>query len=79
MKELLRWLNAKSKKNNGATTHEIIQHCISEITSLGASERTVQNYIRTLADLGFIRIYRLKWRLTDKAKNWLERKKGLAL
>lgn len=76
MKELLRWVNAKSKKN-GATTSEILHHCMSEITSLGASERTVQNYIRTLNDLGLIAIYRLKWKTTDKGQNWLKRKKGL--
>jgi len=77
MKQLLKWLNAKSKKSDGASTHEIIHYCISEITSLGASERTVQGYIRTLKALGFIRIYRLKWKVTDEGENWLKRKKGL--
>ena len=77
MKQLLRWLDAKSKKGDGATTSEIIHHCIQEITELGASERTVQGYISTLNSLGLIRIYRLKWKLTEEGKNWLERKKGL--
>ena len=77
MKELLRWLNAKSKKGVGASTHEVIHHCMSEITSLGATERRVQGYIKTLDSLGFIKIYRLKWKITETGKNWLQRKKGL--
>ena len=77
MKQLLRWLNAKSKKSDGASTSEIIKYVMSEITSLGASERTVQRYIATLSKLRFIRIYKFKWKVTDEGENWLKRKKGL--
>ena len=76
MTELLRWLRAKSK-SSGATTTEIMRHTITEITSLGASERTARAYIETLAKLNFISIYRLKWKITSKGENWLDRKKGL--
>jgi len=74
MKELLKWLDAKSKKSNGASTSEILKHVMSEISSLGATRRTARSYIETLSELGFIRIYRLKWKLTDKGENWLKRK-----
>jgi len=74
MKELLRWLHAKSKSSNGARTGEILTHVMSEISSLGATKRAARSYIETLAQLGFIRVYRLKWKLTSKGENWLKRK-----
>ena len=77
MKELLRWLSAKSKKSGGASTQSIIHHCISEITDLGTTERTVQKYIRTLNLLGLISLYRLKWKTTAQGENWLNRKRTL--
>ena len=77
MKELLRWLSAKSKKGDGASVGEIIKYVMSEITSLGASQRTARSYIETLSKLGFIRLYRLKWKTTELGENWLARKKEL--
>ena len=74
MKELLRWLSAKSKKGDGARVGEIITYVMSEITSLGASRRTSRAYIETLSKLGFIHLYRLKWKTTEKGENWLKRK-----
>ena len=77
MKELLRWLSAKSKKSDGATTQQIIRHVMSEISSLGATERRSMGYIETLSKLGFITLYRLKWKTTPIAENWLQIHKGL--
>jgi len=77
MKELLRWLDAKSKKGDGASVGEIITYVMSEITSLGASQRTAKGYIETLSKLGFISVYRLRWKTTEKGQNWLARKKEL--
>jgi len=74
MKELLRWLDAKAKKGSGAGTGDILKHIMSEISSLGATKRTARSYIETLSELGFIHQYRLKWKLTDRGKNWLKRK-----
>jgi len=73
MKELLRWLSAKSKKR-GATTRETVKYVMSEITSLGCSRRTASNYLKTLEGLGFIHLYKLKWKTTDRCENWLKRK-----
>ena len=56
MKQLLRWLDAKTTKDNGASTGQTIKHVMSEISTLGATERRAQNYIETLSKLGLIRI-----------------------
>lgn len=73
IKELLKWLNAKSKKE-GATLKEIIHHVTLEITELGATDRTIRGYIRTLLRTGMIKPKGTKFICTDKCKNWLERK-----
>ena len=75
MKELLSWLDAKSKgKGKGATLKEIIHHTQLEITDLGASNRTIRGYIRDLLRTQLIHTDGLRFMVTEEGKNWLERK-----
>lgn len=72
--ELLKWLHAKTKRGGGATRREIVSHVILEVTDLGATKRTVLNYLQTCLELGLVSIHRNRYRLTSVGKNWLERK-----
>ena len=73
LKELLRWLDARTKSKKGATIQEIINHTTVEITELGATDRAVRGYIRTLVRTGMIEMKVFRYYTTDKCKNWLKK------
>ena len=73
MKEFLRWLEAKSK-HGGASYRDCVRHIQVEITDMGAEEKRCQKYIKSLQDAGLIHTDRLKYKITDSGKNWLQRK-----
>jgi len=74
MKELLKWLNAKTKSSHGARRSEIVRHVVVEITELGATQRAIVGYLDTLVTMGFISIHGNKYLLTSVGENWLEKK-----
>ena len=73
IKEFLRWLEAKSKRG-GASTQECIKHLQTEITQMGAKKQTCHSYIVDCLRVGFICEDKLKFKLTEEGKNWLQRK-----
>lgn len=73
IKEMLKWLQAKSKKN-GATLKEIIDHTQLEISEMGATSRTIKGYVRSLTRNGLIQTKGVRFIITSKGQNWLERK-----
>ena len=68
--ELLKWL---SLKHSGATTAAMIAYTRNEITQLGATYKTIQNYIEALERAGFIEYKHPFWRITKAGKKFLER------
>ena len=73
IKELLKWIEAKSKRK-GATLQEIVSYTQREICEMGASQRTILDYIRSLERARFIHTEGLRFLITEQGKNWLERK-----
>lgn len=73
IKEMLRWIQAKSKKN-GATLREIIEYTELEISEMGATHRAIKGYVKSLDDRGLIQSKGLTFTITSKGENWLERK-----
>lgn len=74
IKEMLMWIVAKTKKDGGASLSLIVRHCESEITNLGATQRTVQSYLSTLVRHRFVTLKGLKYVSTQTGENWLEKK-----
>lgn len=72
MKEMLRWLDAKSKSGAGASRSQIINHIVVDITELGCTKARAQGYLKTAISLGFISLHRLKYKTTPICKNWLQ-------
>ena len=74
IKEMLMWIDAKTKKDGGATLLQIVRYTESEITSLGATQRTVKSYLNTLLRHSLVSLKGLKFVCTQTGKNWLEKK-----
>ena len=74
MKELMKWLHAKTKKDGGARRSEIIRHMVVEVSELGATQRTIVHYVNTLLEMGLVAIKVNKYVLTSVGENWLEKK-----
>lgn len=72
LKELLRWLHAKTVKDGGASRSEIIHFVMVDITELGCTKRRAEAYLQEIVSLGFVSIYRLKFKTTKVCENWLE-------
>lgn len=68
--ELLKWL---ASADDGATTAAIHAQVRNEITQLGATRKTIQNYIEDLHHAGFIEYKHPFWRITKPGRDWLER------
>lgn len=68
--EILKWLKAQQ---NGATTAALKAYTRNEITQLGATDKTIENYIDTLKTAGFIEYTHPFWRITKSGINFLER------
>jgi hypothetical protein len=72
--EFLRWLNAKGKKDRGATLKEAVHHIEVEITNMGATTKRSISYIKACERAGLIYTHGIKFRVTEDGKNWLKKK-----
>jgi predicted transcriptional regulator len=73
IKEFLKWLEAKTKQD-GATLQQSVKHIQVEITEMGAEEKRCTKYLKDCERTGLIYADRLKFKITDEGKNWLQRK-----
>jgi len=74
MKELMKWLLAKTKKDHGASRGDIVRHVVVEVAELGATERTIVGYVDTLVRMGLVSIRRNKYVVSNVGENWLKKK-----
>jgi len=70
LKELLKWL---ASQENGATVSAIHAQVRNEITQLGATPKTIENYITDLHAAAFTEYKHPFWRVTRAGRDWLER------
>ena len=68
--ELLKWL---SLQEQGSTTAAIKAYTRNEITQLGATDKTIENYIDALKTAGFMEYKHPYWHITKSGKYFLER------
>jgi predicted transcriptional regulator len=73
IKEFLKWLEAKTKQG-GATLQQCVKHIQVEITEMGAEEKRCAKYLKDCERAGLISADRLKFKITEEGKNWLQRK-----
>ncbi len=73
IKQFLRWIEAKSK-DKGATLKECVRHIQVEITEMGAEEKRCKKYVKDCEEAGLIRREGLRFKITEKGKEWLARK-----
>ena len=71
MLKYLRSLELESKP--GATTAGLKAHTRNEVTQLGATDKTIENYIETLKSAVLIDYKHPYWRITQAGKDFLER------
>ena len=71
MIEMLKYLRPLE---NGATTAALKAYTRNEITQLGATDKTIENYIEALEAAGFIEYQHPFWRITKAGKDFLERR-----
>jgi len=74
IKEMLMWIDARTKLNGGVRRGELIRFVQLEITSLGAATKTVEKYLRTLVKHKLVAVKGHKYVCTQTGKNWLENK-----
>lgn len=74
MKELMKWLLAKTKKSHGAYRSEIVRHVVVEVAELGATERTIVGYVDTLVRMGLLSLHGNKYLVSKVGENWLKKK-----
>lgn len=70
LRELLKWL---ASQESGVTVQAIHAQVRNEITQLGATPKTIQNYIEDLSAAGLIEYKHPFWRITKAGRDWLER------
>ena len=68
--ELLKWV---SQTKDGVSTAAMKAYTRNEITLLGASDKTTENYIRTLKKAGFTEYKHPYWHITRSGRKFLER------
>ena len=68
--EMLKWLRTQQ---NGATTAALKAYTRNGITLLGATDKTIENYIENLERAGFIEFKHPFWRITRSGLRFLER------
>jgi predicted transcriptional regulator len=68
--ELLKWL---ASRDDEATTAAIHAQVRNEITQLGATAKTIENYIHDLDHAGFIEYKHPFWRIIKSGRDWLDR------
>jgi len=74
MKELMKWLLAKTKSSHGASRGEIVRHVVVEVAELGATERTIVGYVDTLVRMGLVSVRGNKYVVSNVGENWLKKK-----
>jgi len=74
IKQILSWLNARTKSKKPPKINEVYHYIESEICEMGASIRVIKGYLRRLEVHGFIRFDGLKVVCTQTGKNWLKKK-----
>jgi hypothetical protein len=74
IKEMLMWIDAKTRLDGGVRRPELIRFVQLEITSLGAATKTVEKYLNTLVRHHLVTIKGQKYVCTQTGKNWLEKK-----
>ena len=67
--ELLKWI---SQKKEGATTGAVKAYTRNEITRMGATDRTIENYIETLKKTRFMEYKHPCWHVTNSGRRFLE-------
>lgn len=68
--EMLKWL---SSQEHGVTTAALKAYTRNEITQLGATDKTIENYIDSLKIAGFIEYKHPFWHITKSGRDFLER------
>ena len=68
--EILKWLRTQQ---SGATTAAVKAYTRNEITLLGATDKTIENYIDNLKNAGFMEYKHPFWRITKAGLKFLER------
>ena len=68
--EMLKYLRSQQ---NGATTAALKAYTRNEITLLGATDKTIENYINNLRNAGFIDYKNPFWKITKAGLKFLER------
>jgi len=74
MVHILKWLIARGKAKKLPKILEAKRYIESEICSMGATPRTVNQYLLRLEANGHIRFDGLKIVCTQKGINWLQKK-----
>jgi hypothetical protein len=59
--------------SQGVTTAGLKAYTRNEITELGATDKTIENYIESLKSAGFIEYTHPFWHITQSGKDFLER------
>ena len=70
LKGMLKWL---SNKEQGATTAALKAYTRNEITQLGATDKTIEDYIEHLEKAGFVDYKHPFWRIAKAGRDFLER------
>lgn len=73
IKEMLRWLQAKTKRG-GAHRKDLIRYIQKEITEMGATPKRCMKYVKDCEDAGLLCTHGLKFKITTEGENWLKRK-----
>ncbi len=72
--KMLKYLRSlKLEGKSGASTGGLKAHTRNEITELGATDKTIENYIETLKNAGLIDYSHPYWRITKAGEDFLER------
>ena len=68
--ELLKWV---SQKKEGVSTAAMKAYTRNEVTRLGATDKTIENYILALKKAGFTEYKHPYWLITKSGRVFLER------
>jgi hypothetical protein len=70
---LLKMLKYLRTLSQGATTAALKAYTRNDITELGATDKTIENYIESLKSAGLIEYKHPYWLITQAGKEYLER------
>ena len=72
-RNLLRMLKWLSTQQQGATTGALKAYTRNEITQLGATDKTIENYIDALKTANFTEYTHPYWKITKAGRDFLQR------